>query len=50
MLHEMGIATGIDLPALLAAVQEAEPLLHVPLSGQVIRAGRTCDLHPLPTA
>jgi hydroxymethylglutaryl-CoA lyase len=46
MLHEMGIDTGIDLPALLAAVREAERLLGMTLPGQVIRAGRSCDLHP----
>jgi hydroxymethylglutaryl-CoA lyase len=47
MLHEMGIATGIDLPALLAAVREAETLLGLKFPGQVIKAGRACDLHPL---
>jgi len=45
MLHEMDIDTGIDLRALLDAVREAERLLGVTFPGQVIRAGRTCDLH-----
>ena len=46
MLHEMGIDTGIDLPALLVAVREAEGILNVAFPGQVIKAGRSCDLHP----
>jgi hydroxymethylglutaryl-CoA lyase len=48
MLHEMGISTQIDLPRLLDAVRQAERMLDVTLTGQVIKAGRTCDLHPLP--
>jgi hydroxymethylglutaryl-CoA lyase len=50
MLHEMGIATRIDLPRLLQAVRQAERLLDITLPGQVIKAGRRCDLHPLPGA
>jgi hydroxymethylglutaryl-CoA lyase len=50
MLHEMGIATGIDLPRLLSAVRQAERLLDLTLTGQVIKAGRSCDLHPLSVA
>jgi hydroxymethylglutaryl-CoA lyase len=48
MLHEMGISTDIDLPRLLDAVRQAERMLDVTLTGQVIRASRSCDLHPLP--
>lgn len=48
LLHEMGIATHIDLPRLLDAVRQAERILDVTLPGQVIRAGRTCDLHSVP--
>jgi hydroxymethylglutaryl-CoA lyase len=48
MLHEMGIATHIDLPRLLHAVREAERILNLTLPGQVLKAGRSCDLHPLP--
>lgn len=48
MLHEMGITTEVDLPRLLDAVRQAERRLNVTFSGQVIRAGRSCDLHPLP--
>lgn len=52
MLHEMGIATGIDLPALLEAVRAAERALGMTFPGQVIRAGQACELHPfsLPSA
>ena len=48
MVHEMGIATGIDLKRLLDTVRAVERTLGLRLSGQVIRAGRSCDLHPLP--
>ena len=50
MLHEMGIATGIDLATLIEVVREEERRLNLPLVGQVIRAGRACDLHPLPVS
>jgi hydroxymethylglutaryl-CoA lyase len=50
MLHEMGIDTHIALPSLLDAVRQAERMLDVALPGQVIKAGRSCDLHPLPNA
>jgi len=49
MLHEMGVNTGIDLPKLIATVRAAEKMLGMTLSGQVIKAGRSCDLHPLAT-
>jgi len=48
MLHEMGIATGVDLPGLLDAVRQAEEILDFEFPGQVIKAGRSCDLHPMP--
>jgi len=48
MLHEMGVSTGIGLPRLLDAVREAERALGTRFPGQVIKAGRSCDLHPLP--
>jgi hydroxymethylglutaryl-CoA lyase len=47
MLTEMGIDTGIDLVALVEAVRQAERLLGLAFPGQVIKAGRSCDLHPL---
>lgn len=48
MLHEMDVATGIDLPRLLNVVQQAEQALDMTFPGQVIKAGRSCELHPLP--
>ena len=48
MLEEMGIDTGIDLLALVKAVRQAESSLGLTFPGQVIKAGRSCDLHPLP--
>jgi hydroxymethylglutaryl-CoA lyase len=48
MLHEMGVETGIDLPALIATAELAEETVGEVLPGQVMKAGRTCDLHPLP--
>ena len=39
MLHEMGVATGIDLPALVAAARSAQELLGRPLGSHVLRAG-----------
>jgi hydroxymethylglutaryl-CoA lyase len=49
MLHEMGVDTGIDLPLLIDAVRSAEGVLGMTFPGQVIRAGRSCDLHSLPS-
>ena len=48
MLHEMGVETGIDLPRLVEAVRQAEKTLEMTFPGGVIKAGRTCELHPLP--
>jgi hydroxymethylglutaryl-CoA lyase len=39
MLHEMGVATGIDLPALVAAAREAQEALGRPLGSHVLTAG-----------
>jgi hydroxymethylglutaryl-CoA lyase len=39
MLHEMGIATGVDLPGLLACARRLEGLLGHDLPGQTLRAG-----------
>jgi hydroxymethylglutaryl-CoA lyase len=39
MLHEMGIETGIDLEALLAAAREAQTILGRPLGSHTIVAG-----------
>jgi hydroxymethylglutaryl-CoA lyase len=39
MIEEMGIGTGIDLPALIAASAEAQSILGRPLGSHVLRAG-----------
>ncbi len=39
MLHEMGVETGIDLAALVAAAREAQEALGRPLGSHVLRAG-----------
>jgi hydroxymethylglutaryl-CoA lyase len=39
MLHEMGIETGIDLGALIAAARAAQEVLGRPLGSHVLRAG-----------
>jgi hydroxymethylglutaryl-CoA lyase len=39
MLHEMGIATGIDLPALLACARRAQEILGRPLGSHTLVAG-----------
>jgi hydroxymethylglutaryl-CoA lyase len=46
MLHEMGIATGIDLPALMACARELEVLLGHEVPGQTIKAGICKHLAP----
>jgi hydroxymethylglutaryl-CoA lyase len=39
MLHEMGIDTGIDLPALLACARRAQETLGRPLGSHTLVAG-----------
>ncbi len=39
MLHEMGVATGIDLPALLACARRAQEVLGRPLGSHTLVAG-----------
>jgi hydroxymethylglutaryl-CoA lyase len=39
MLHEMGVSTGIDLPALLACARRAQELLGRPLGSHTVVAG-----------
>jgi hydroxymethylglutaryl-CoA lyase len=39
MLHEMGVETGIDLPALIEASRAAQEVLGRPLGAHVLRAG-----------
>lgn len=45
---ETGIATGIDLGGLLALSRGLPALLGHEVPGQLAKAGRNCDLHPLP--
>jgi len=46
MLHEMGIATGIDLPALMQCARILESLLGHDVPGQTIKAGLCKHLPP----
>ncbi|HEY8083665.1 MAG TPA: hydroxymethylglutaryl-CoA lyase [Solirubrobacterales bacterium] len=39
MLHEMGVETGVDLPALIEASRAAQQVLGRPLGSHVLRAG-----------
>jgi hydroxymethylglutaryl-CoA lyase len=48
MLHEMGFETGVDLRALLAASRLLGEIVGHELPGQVVKAGTSRDLHPLP--
>jgi hydroxymethylglutaryl-CoA lyase len=46
MLHEMGIDTGIDLDALMEEAQRLPTMVGHGLESQVLRAGKSSDLHP----
>jgi hydroxymethylglutaryl-CoA lyase len=50
MAEEIGIPTGIDLPALIALSRTLPALLGHDVPGQVMKAGRVGDLHPAPVA
>jgi hydroxymethylglutaryl-CoA lyase len=50
MAHEMDIRTGLDLPALIGLSQDLPRLVGHAVPGQVAKAGRPCDLHPVPRA
>ena len=50
MAHEMGIATGLDLDALIGLSRHLPRLVGHDVPGQVAKAGRPCDLHPVPQA
>jgi hydroxymethylglutaryl-CoA lyase len=39
MLHEMGLDTGVDLPALVKCAREAQRVLGRPLGSHVLTAG-----------
>lgn len=48
LCEEMGIPTGIDLPRLLDLSRTLPALLGHEMPGQVAKAGRNADLHPMP--
>lgn len=48
LCEEMGIPTGIDLPHLLTLSRRLPALLGHEMPGQVAKAGRNCDVHPVP--
>lgn len=48
MCHDMGLATGLALPELIALSRTLPAILGHELPGQVMKAGRNCDLHPWP--
>lgn len=50
MAHEMGIETGIDLDALIAAAQKAQDALGRPLPGMVMKSGKASELHAMDAA
>jgi hydroxymethylglutaryl-CoA lyase len=49
-LHAMGVATGIDLPALIAVSRRVEQIVGRALPGQVMKAGPSTRRYPLPDA
>jgi hydroxymethylglutaryl-CoA lyase len=48
MCDEMGIPTGIDLQKLIALSRTLPALLGHDVPGQLMKAGRNCDVHPVP--
>ncbi len=48
MLHEMGYRTGVDLDRLLTVARGLPKLVGHEVPGQVAKAGKTSDLHPVP--
>ncbi|MGF6572171.1 hydroxymethylglutaryl-CoA lyase [Paraburkholderia sp. GAS333] len=48
MCDEMGIATGVDLQKVIALSRTLPALLGHDVPGQLAKAGRNCDLHPVP--
>jgi hydroxymethylglutaryl-CoA lyase len=45
LMEELGIKTGVDLPALIEVARGVEKFMGRPLPGQVLKAGRRLDLH-----
>ncbi|MBR0692947.1 hydroxymethylglutaryl-CoA lyase [Bradyrhizobium lablabi] len=50
LFHEIGLSTGLDLQALIALSRRLPDLVGHDVPGQVAKAGRAQDLHPIPTA
>lgn len=48
MLHAMGYATGVDLDKLLRAAKKLPDIVAHEVPGQVMKAGKITDLHPIP--
>jgi hydroxymethylglutaryl-CoA lyase len=48
MLEQMGHDTGVDLDRLIAAARSLPALVGHDVPGQVMKAGKSTDLHPLP--
>jgi hydroxymethylglutaryl-CoA lyase len=48
MLHDMGIETDVDLDKLLACAVKIPVIVGHEVPGQVMRAGKTMHLHPVP--
>jgi hydroxymethylglutaryl-CoA lyase len=49
MLECMGCDTGVDLDKLLAASRRLREIVGHELPGQVVKAGKSSDVHPVPT-
>lgn len=48
LCHEIALDTGLDLTALLQLSAQLPHLIGHDVSGQVVKAGRPLDLHPIP--
>jgi len=48
LMDELGLETGINLDELIRVAKRVEEVVGRKLPGQVIKAGRRLDLHPLP--
>ncbi|MCL5959175.1 MAG: hydroxymethylglutaryl-CoA lyase [Chloroflexi bacterium] len=48
MFHEMGIETGIDMDKMIACAKLAQEMIGRELPGQVMKAGKRCDLVRIP--
>jgi hydroxymethylglutaryl-CoA lyase len=48
MLEAMGMSSGVHLKALIDAAKTLPKLVGHPVPGQVLKAGRIVDLHPMP--